>query len=860
MARLPITDLSSNAIKTILGYSIETPMTLGQLCLSDRVIPEGLDPFYCSDPLIINSTPQQNLQWLREDPYNISKFRNYGFDDSFDTMAIWAVEGRHNVNGINTIVNDEYWVPVINCQGTDKRCIIRDDLGYVWVGAESTHITGIILRGLYCFDGVSWQRYTTPNTAGSYIYALSADIVNKKLWIGTDNGFSVMNTDTRQFFNYRRGMVVVPDSKFPSNKVNCIIHNTIDDTDWIGTIGGLTHIRSLTDQDEWYLLQAPTLTNNNVSCMAVMSDGTLVIGMWGGGIELVNYLGSVYSVVRRNMSNCAILSNNIYSITVDSDDIIWIGTDAGLNSFNFGTGAWASYVLTQGLPSLNVYAVHADLRNNKWIGSDNGLSKIEDGTTELRTWGRFSVTDTAICAFLTTYSQDTVYRQITIGSRIWMRDNYRSNKRFMFPTGLNSKVYNFLESNRQYHGGLYSWYHTQASGFCPDGWRMPTFDEWFDMITELGGASAAGDALKSSSAVPGDGWNSVLPTVNNSTQFTAKGSGNHNSTVYSGLGISGRFWTDDENEANPSEALAIGMYYNLRDTYYEAYYKNSDYLSVRLIQAEGLDTPVALPATDVTFTTLTANWESMAEILGYKLDISTDPDFGTFLPGYEDLDVGDVISWPVTDLEEGETYYYRIRTYTADDESNNSNVIETTMLAVYTCCATYGPDFESHSADREMFLSVGIITLNTGTIGYYAIDWRLDSTSGDIVFTSGETLDPGEVQVQHPFTNEIVFAGTLYPIIKYIYVDGIKYTSVYEEGSRYSPDLINCIDPIIIDAIECETVYGADTLYPYYLTYTNGVDLADNKSRTLKYNICGPDMKFLAVVKRFKLYIAEFPC
>jgi len=169
------------------------------------------------------------------------------------------------------------------------------------------------------------------------------------------------------------------------------------------------------------------------------------------------------------------------------------------------------------------------------------------------------------------------------------------------------------------------------------------------------------------------------------------------------------------------------------------------------------------------------------------------------------------------------------------------------MLVSYTCCATYGPDFASHSVDHSMFLSAGLVTLDTGTIGYYAIDWRLDSITGDIIFTSGITADIGEVQAQHPFTNEVVFAGTLYPVIKYIYVDGIKYTSEYEEGSRYSPDLINCIDPIIIDAIECETVYGADTLYPYYLTYTNGVDRADNKSRTLRYNICGPGMKFLAV-------------
>jgi hypothetical protein len=267
-----------------------------------------------------------------------------------------------------------------------------------------------------------------------------------------------------------------------------------------------------------------------------------------------------------------------------------------------------------------------------------------------------------------------------------------------------------------------------------------------------------------------------------------------------------------------------------------------------------LAAPVALEATDVTFEEFMANWEAVADATGYYLDVSSDPNFGSFLPGFDNLNVGNVLTYNIPDLDDGETYYYRLRAYTMVMLSNNSNVIDTTTAIVYTGCLAYGPYFTNPPVDHSMFLSCGVMNLTTGSLGDYVIEWHLGSPAGTIVFTSGKTTDLGEVQVQHPFSNEVVFAGTLYPVIKYVYVDGIKYSAYWNGVDRYSPSFLSCLNftnntpgTVIIDAIECTTVLGLDTLYPYFLTYPNGVDLAVNKNRTLKYNICGPGMKFLAV-------------
>jgi uncharacterized protein (TIGR02145 family) len=168
-------------------------------------------------------------------------------------------------------------------------------------------------------------------------------------------------------------------------------------------------------------------------------------------------------------------------------------------------------------------------------------------------------------------------------------------------------------------------------------------------------------------------------------------------------------------------------------------------------------------------------------------------------------------------------------------------------LPVWDCCAEFEPYLETEQPLGNMFLNVGKLLLTTGTIGDYAIEWRLSSRTGTIVFISGEGSDP-DIQAQHPVVNEVIFAGTLYPVIRYIYVDGVKYSPYYEEAEKYATDLLTCLDPIVILAITCTTTLGADPVYQYYLTYNNLTDVAYDKSRLLKFEICNDEgMKYLAL-------------
>lgn len=90
--------------------------------------------------------------------------------------------------------------------------------------------------------------------------------------------------------------------------------------------------------------------------------------------------------------------------------------------------------------------------------------------------------------------------------------------------------------------------------------------------------------------------------------------------------------------------------------------------------------PTATAATNITTNSFSANWNASANATGYRLDVSTSNTFNSFVTGFQDLDVGNVLTRSVTGLNANTSYFYRVRAYNSGGTSSSSNIINPTTL------------------------------------------------------------------------------------------------------------------------------------------------------------------------------------
>jgi hypothetical protein len=88
-------------------------------------------------------------------------------------------------------------------------------------------------------------------------------------------------------------------------------------------------------------------------------------------------------------------------------------------------------------------------------------------------------------------------------------------------------------------------------------------------------------------------------------------------------------------------------------------------------QVTSIIVPTGLTATNITTNGFTANWGSVIGATSYRLDVSTNTNFTSFVFGYNDKTVN-VTSDAVTGLISGTTYYVRVRAVNSNGTSANS--------------------------------------------------------------------------------------------------------------------------------------------------------------------------------------------
>lgn len=186
--------------------------------------------------------------------------------------------------------------------------------------------------------------------------------------------------------------------------------------------------------------------------------------------------------------------------------------------------------------------------------------------------------------------------------------------------------------------------------------------------------------------------------------------------------------------------------------------------------------PVPSAGSGATTSSITANWVTSATATGYFIDVATNNTFGaSILSGYNNLSVGNVLTYNVTGLSSGTTYYYRVRASNACGTSSTFGVQTYATLSL-SYCTPAAPSTTTSFVNN--FSTTGGITnisnLGTGftaggyanytaqscsqypssSVSYSITSVRTDSTDQTFFYyiwvdwnNDGDFLDAGETQL-----------------------------------------------------------------------------------------------------------------
>jgi signal transduction histidine kinase/ligand-binding sensor domain-containing protein/CheY-like chemotaxis protein len=388
------------------------------------------------DLFFLSRQPSSMMFWLPSNnrssetfiPYILSKNPTEYFkftDDINGNFWISAYSGLYEldvkIKKIITFTNNPFDQTTINCNQT--RTLFLDNKGILWV---SVYKVGVDKIDLFQKKFI-WFNYDPSLGANSLpennITSMLVD-KNKNIWIGTmGNGVAKYNSRNQIFTQFKYDANDPAKISFPASAT--MLENTNGDI-WIGSLYGQIDIVNPVTETVKHLHYDPLNINSfsgyNIRKLIPDKNGNIWIasatkglveydtkkntfiyhsknydktfleygfyrtcyidsknriwvGTQSGGLLLYNAENNKFSrfTNERNNKN-SLCDNTVYSIYFDKEEILWIGTANGLNSYNEKEKKFEHFSTKDGLPNNTIYSIINDEFDNLWISTDNGLS------------------------------------------------------------------------------------------------------------------------------------------------------------------------------------------------------------------------------------------------------------------------------------------------------------------------------------------------------------------------------------------------------------------------------------------------------------------------------------------------------
>lgn len=197
------------------------------------------------------------------------------------------------------------------------------------------------------------------------VTSMSECLLNEKIFVGTDNGLMMLNTETQtsSTFHISNGLL---DEEITS--VLCQKNGIT----WVGSKTGLI---SFNGKEFSYYNISMDNNSNHIRSLLTDYEDNLWIGTHNG---MYKYRGKGFTVYdRQNGLGGAF----IYQIVRDKQDNLWVGTEAN-GVYKLSNGFFKNYSVKQGLLDNKVSAVVPMEDGSVWFGTDKGISILKNDRFE----------------------------------------------------------------------------------------------------------------------------------------------------------------------------------------------------------------------------------------------------------------------------------------------------------------------------------------------------------------------------------------------------------------------------------------------------------------------------------------------
>ena len=215
---------------------------------------------------------------------------------------------------------------------------------------------------------VGWKTYNIPEGLGDGFIYDALELENGDIWIATWSGANRVRggrLDDRS--NWDLFTVANTGGALPNDWVYAL-HAGMDGEVWFATEGGLARFKD----EQW---------SNWLHADGLGAPYELVreqIEFEMDPSEYSRHHARQKVEMGLEEVDIAYNPNYIVALDVDNDGIVWCGTwGGGLSSFDGEN--WRTYTVADGLPGNHVFSLHVDPDGKLWIGTGNGLALFENG-------------------------------------------------------------------------------------------------------------------------------------------------------------------------------------------------------------------------------------------------------------------------------------------------------------------------------------------------------------------------------------------------------------------------------------------------------------------------------------------------